>query len=196
MLKIEPMVVAEMPLDVLAQSFRDFYHRDPWNEFLRCPTCANIDEFGSQGRYENQSLLICPVCGTQLEEFWSDERVAYYFCDAVERPGFVGVVGKNDADEIVAWTWGYHVGEITELSDLDQNGIYVDVIGVLPEYREDSLAVFIEGHAIGLELGYKYFVTRTHVDAGYVHRAMSLAGYSFLRRSTVEPDREYWILVP
>lgn len=196
MLKIEQMVVAEMPLGLLAQSFRDFYHREPWNEYLRCPSCGDPDCFGSQGRYEDQSLLTCPVCGTQLEEFWSDERVTSYFQDAVQKPGFVGVVGKNDADEIVAWTWGYHIQAIAELADLDQNGIYVDVIGVLPEYREDSLAVFIEGHAIGLELGYKYFVTRTHVDAAYVHRAMTQAGYSFLRRSIAESDREYWILVP
>lgn len=196
MLKIEPMDVDEFPLEVLAQSFRDFYHREPWNEYLRCPSCGGIDEFGSRGRYEDQSLQVCPVCNSKLEEFWSDERVTSYFMDAVQRPGFVGVVGKNDADEVVAWTWGYHIQAITELADLDQNGIYVDVIGVLPEYREDSLAVFIEGHAIGLELGYKYFVTRTHVDAAYVHRAMTQAGYSFLRRSGDEPDREYWILVP
>jgi hypothetical protein len=190
------MVISEMPIEVLTTSFREFYERDPWNEYLRCPVCNPFDNFGSPGRYEDSTLSNCPVCDSTLEPYWSEDRVKHYFLDAVNRPGFVGVVGKNGSGEIVAWTWGYHISEIPELSDLEQNGIYVDIIGVLPEYRDDSLAVFIEGHAIGIERGYKYFVTRTHVKAEYVHRAMTAAGYSFLRRSCTEQDREYWRLIP
>lgn len=196
MLTIETMQVSEMPMGVLTESFREFYERDPWNEYLRCPVCNPFDNFGSPGRYEDRSLSHCPVCGTALELYWSADRVEHYFLDAASRPGFVGAVGKNGDGEIVAWVWGYHISEIPELSGLEHDGVYVDTIGVLPEYREDSLAVFIEGHAIAIEHGYKYFVTRTHVKAEYVHRAMSAYGYSFLRRSTTEPDREYWILIP
>lgn len=196
MLTIEPMVVSEMPIEVLTTSFREFYERDPWNEYLRCPVCNPFDDFGSPGRYEDKTLDRCLVCGSNLEPYWSEDRVRHYFVDATGKPGFVGVVGKSESGEIVAWTWGYHISEISELSDLEQNGIYVDIIGVLPEYRDDSLSVFIEGHAIGIERGYKYFVTRTHVKAEYVHRAMTAAGYSYLRGSTVEQDREYWRLIP
>ena len=196
MLSIEPMVVSEMPIEVLTTSFRDFYERDPWNEYLRCPVCNPFDDFGSPGRYEDKTLQRCLVCGSQLETYWSEDRVRHYFVDATERPGFVGVVGKNVSGEIVAWAWGYHISEISELSDLTQDGLYVDIIGVLPEYRDDSLSVFIEGHIIGIERGYRYFVTRTHVKAEYVHRAMTAAGYSYLRGSVAEQDREYWRLIP
>lgn len=193
-LLIEEMKIAEMPMATLAASFREFYHRDPWLEVKRCPACNPPDDFGPTGRYGDDKLERCPVCQTPLEEYWSDDRVASYFCAATERKNFIGVVGRNHDGEIVAWTWGYAVEEIPELEFLPTNGCYVDVVGVQPDYRDNSMQIFFEGHALGYDRGFRYFVTRTHVRADYVKRAMSLAGYKYLSRSIQNPDREYWML--
>ncbi len=198
MLKIEPIESAEMPLQLLAESFQAFYERSPWNEYLRCPNCSPQGDFGAAGRYDDPGLTHCPVCSTQLEQYWSDERVKEYFEMAVNKPYFGGVFGKNSEDEVVAWVWGYAVSSVDELSELPEgdNAAYVDVIGVLPDYRDNTVQVFVEGHALAQQIyGYRYFVTRTHRDAEYVQKAMSMFGYKFLCES-VDPEKEFWIYDP
>lgn len=196
MITVEELVASEMPLDLLAQSFRDFYCRDPWNEYLRCPTHSPFDDFGAAGRVEDPSLANCPDCENPLLPYWSDERVACYFEMACNTPGFFGVFGKNNNGDVVAWAWAYGLDESQEFADCDPGGCYVDVIGVLPQYRDESDKVAVEGHLVGLQKGYKYFVTRTHKRAHYVHEYLRRAGYEYLKTSQKEPDREYWILNP
>jgi ribosomal protein S18 acetylase RimI-like enzyme len=195
MLKIELMVPSEMPMQLLAESFRYFYERDPWNEYLRCPKCSPPGDFGAAGRYEDPLLASCSVCSTPLERYWSNERVEEYFSTAVAKPNFGGVFGKNAEGEVVAWVWGYAVSAVDELADLprgDDAG-YIDVIGVLPEYRNYSAQVIKEGQALCREVyGYEYFVTRTHRRAKYVQKVIGLFGYKFLRES-VDPEKEFWI---
>lgn len=121
-----------------------------------------------------------------------------YFETASKKPGFFGVVGKNYAGDVVAWSWAYNLESVHSFEDAEPGGCYVDVIGVLPEYRDEggSELVAIEGHMIALQKGFQYFVTRTHADAVYVHKYMAGVGYRFLRASVEEPDREYWTMTP
>jgi hypothetical protein len=194
-LKIEPIQAAEMPMQLLGESFRDFYERDPWNEYLRCPKCSPPGDFGAAGRYEDPQLERCPVCSTPLEQYWSDARVEEYFHAAASKPNFGGVFGKNSEGEVVAWVWGYAVSAVDELADLPKgdDAAYIDVIGVLPDYRNHSAQVIVEGQALcGEVYGYEYFVTRTHRRADYVRKAIGLFGYKFLRES-IDPEKEYWI---
>jgi hypothetical protein len=182
-----------MPLELVAQSFRGWFRRFPWLEVARCPECSPNGDYGAAGRYADFGNGACPVCGGHLEEYWSDERVAAYFGEAVQREGFVGLVGVS-SKEVVAWAWCYSPVYIAELSDLPAAGLYVDTFGFLPAYSHLMGELFQWGHPyLREEKGVEYFVTRTHRDARYVQDAISAFGYRFLKASTSEPDREYWV---
>lgn len=183
----------DMPLDRLADSFRDWFMRDPWLENYRCPQCNDPCDFGATGRYADD-IGSCPVCGTDLVPYWTDQRVADYFGDASSRPNFHLYLGLDQSDQARVWVWGYAHREVSQLAGLPGNGIYVDHIGVDPTYAgDDAFEIFWQAHRECKLQGAEFFVTRTHRKAHYVKEAMSYFGYEFFEYCESENDREYWI---
>ena len=184
---------ADMPLDRLAESFRDWFERYPWLENYRCPSCNDPADFGSHGRYSDD-LGKCPECGAHLVRYWSDVRVADYFRDASERPDFRFYLGRDETGQARVWVWGYAHTEVPQLAKLAGKGIYVDHIGVDPTYSgADAFDIFWEAHHQCALRGAEFFVTRTHRKADYVKEAMSFFGYDFFELCEAEEDREYWL---
>jgi len=185
--RIEPQT---FPLAALAEWFREFYSGSPWGECQRCPRCSPQGDFGGAGRYADPDLERCLVCGAELEAYWSDLRAEEYFLDAANRPGFAGNV-HHVGNELAGWTWGYLASTVGELAEHPASCVYIDVIGVLPAFRQYVLEVFDAGHNLARECGYESTVTRTRSDAKYVQEAMAAYGYTFLKPSS-DGEREYW----
>ncbi|HUC86822.1 MAG TPA: hypothetical protein VMR75_00650 [Candidatus Saccharimonadales bacterium] len=198
-MEFSKLVIAEMPLTLMAQSFREWFEREPWREVWRCPTCSPPDDYGAAGRYANldsTTFGVCLICGTPLEPYWSEERSIRYFELLTQKPGFAGYVGKNEDGNIVAWALIYDCRAVEELQDLPEHGCYVDTFGFIPPYGGHMFELFEWGHQQVQREGVEYFVTRTHRDARYVKDAITRFGYQFLRASASESDREYWIYEP
>jgi hypothetical protein len=198
-LKFSKLIVAEMPLQLMAKSFREWFEREPWSEVWRCPTCSPQDDYGARGRFAN--LDVCPfgtcfACITPLEPYWSEERAIRYFELLTEKPGFEGYVGKEEQGNIVAWALIYDCRGVPELQDMPENGCYVDTFGFVDGYGQHMLELWEWGHATVHGLGAEYFVTRTHQNAQYIKDALTQFGYRFLKVSESESDREYWIYRP
>lgn len=185
---------AQLPLADVAEAFRQFYEVPPWNERWRCPVCSPPGDFGPAGRYADPALQYCPVCGTGLEQYWRDERVREYLEQAQAKAGFRGLVCM-EGHQVAGWAWGYNASEVPELIGHGDLGFYIDVIGVIPEFRRNSMDLFRAGHTGLTDLGYPYIVTRTHTAAKHVQRVMKLHGYKLLKQS-VDPEREFWIRFP
>lgn len=182
----------DMPIDRLADSFRDWFGRDPWLELYRCPVHNDRLDFGSTGRFESPGA--CPQCGSQLLPYWTDQRTEDYFRDASSRPGFEFYLGVDEAEQVRVWLWGYAHTEVPQLAKLSGAGVYVDHIGVDPMYAgEDAFRIFWEAHRQSAIDGAEFFVTRTHRKADYVKDAMRYFGYELYELCDAEDDREYWI---
>ncbi len=185
----------ELPFDLVSASFRDWFHREPWLEVARCPSCSPQGDFGSAGRFTDFGNGVCPACGSELQEYWTDQRVAQYFLDSMDNEG-LGLYVMKEAGDIVAWAWVYSISCVPELADLGPNGTYVDTFGFVVNGQAPFMDLFGWGHLEEQKRGAEYFVYRTHVDAEYIRQVTEGFGYRFLRRSTVEVDREYHIYVP
>lgn len=195
-LTFSKLVVAEMPLSLMARSFREWFEREPWSEVWRCPACSPTDDYGAAGRYASIGNGICPVCSTVLEPYWSEERAIRYFELLTGKPGFEGYVGKEEQGNIVAWALIYNCRGVSELQDLPEHGCYVDTFGFVDGYGQHLFELWEWGHATVHNLGAHYFVTRTHQNAQYIKDALTQFGYRFLKVSESESDREYWIYRP
>lgn len=188
------MTPGEVPLALLAGYFRAWFHEPPWNEVYRCPRCNPPDDFGAQGRFGADAGPVCPTCGTELEDYWTDARVERYSQDIFAKPGFHGYVAEAPQG-IVGWTWSYDARAVPELADVAEGTIYIDTIGLLPEWRRLTAALADYGlDDLAGTWGYERGITRTHVNARYVHVYMRRLGFRRFRRSTVEPDREFWMI--
>jgi hypothetical protein len=193
------LVVSEMPLKLMAASFRKWFEREPWCEVWRCPTCSPPDDYGAVGRFANLDTApygVCFACMTPLEPYWSEERAIRYFELMTQKPGFGGYVGKCRDGNIVAWALVYDCDAVPELQELPEHGCYVDTFGFIPPYGEHMFELFRWGHELVHSEGAEYFVTRTHQGAQYVKDAITQFGYRFLKASESESDREYWIYQP
>ena len=198
-MEFSKLVVAEMPLSLMALSFREWFERDPWNEVWRCPTCSPPDDYGAVGRFANLDTCTfgtCFACSTPLEPYWSEERAIRYFELMTEKPGFEGYVGKEEQGNIVAWALIYDCQAVPELRELPEGGCYVDTFGFVDGYGQHMFELWEWGHATVHDLGARYFVTRTHQKAQYIQNALTQFGYRFLNSSESESDREYWIYKP
>ena len=192
MLTLKVAKPEDMPIDTLAESFRDWFGRDPWLELYRCPVHNDKLNFGSTGRFDTPG--VCPECGSELLPYWSDQRTADYFQDASSRPDFQLYLGMDEAGRARVWVWGYAHSEVSQLAKLPGNGSYVDHIGVDPTYSgDDAFKIFWEAHRQCVIRGTEFFVTRTHRKADYVKEAMRYFGYEFYELCESEDDREYWI---
>ena len=194
--RFERVELDVLPMDLAAESFRNWFRREPWLEVARCPSCSPLGDYGSAGRYAafvNDGW--CPVCGEQLEEYWSDERVQDYFLDAATRPGYGLYVMKGESG-IVAWASVYSVTAIPELADLGSDWTYVDTFGFTMAGAEKALDLFEWGHREEQKRGATYFVYRTHRDAIYIHELTARFGYVLLRECRQEDDRQYHIYLP
>lgn len=182
----------DMPLDRLAESFRDWFERYPWLELFRCPVHNDRLDFGSAGRFEVPG--VCFQCGSELLPYWTNQRTADYFHDASSRPEFKFYLGVDSAGQARVWVWGYAHTEVPQLAKLPGSGVYVDHIGVDPTYTgDDTFEIFWEAHRQCVIKGAEFFVTRTHRKADYVKDAMQYFGYEFYELCDTEVDREYWI---
>jgi hypothetical protein len=189
------MAPDEIPLDLLAGYFRAWFHEPPWNEVYRCPRCNPPDDFGAAGRYGADAGARCPACGAGLEDYWTDERVDRYRHDIFDKPGFHGYVAEGPHGGIVGWTWTYDAHAVPELADVADGTIYVDTIGLLPEWRRLTAPLADYGlDDLAGNWGFERAITRTHVDARYVHVYMRRLGFRRLRASREEADREYWLI--
>lgn len=191
MLQFERASASEMPLAALAPSFRDWFQREPWDEYWRCPKCNVFTDFGSAGRYAEYGDGKCPQCSCGLMDYWSDERVIEYFFDAARRPGFDMIVGRDQDGIIRAWAWGYSMyPDSTHPSH--RNVFYGDHVGVDQTYRgPDSLEIMNASFRLLTEVGWTDMITRTHRDTQYTHDYLTSLGFQKYEK-VGEADRVYF----
>ena len=185
----------EMPLDRLVDAFREWFDGFPWLERYRCPMCNVYTDFGSEGRYADIGDGKCPTCGNHLMPYWTDERVIEYYFDAVRRPGFHMVVGRDEDGVVRAWAWGYALNPELVPPDTDVPAyFYGDHVGVDRAYRgPDSLEVMTASFASLRSVGWTHMVIRTHVDAVGIQHYLADMGFAQIEKAG-EADRIYMSL--
>lgn len=175
----------------LSPWFIEFFKGDPWNEYLMCPQCKDLDDFGPVHTYgieeaTAKSLRACPICGTQLEFFWGLERTRHYLFDRSDSDGIVALVGG----EVAGWCRGYPT---------DTKTFYIDTVAILPQYRnQPGIPAFLEEFKNFLARKrleyYCRFVTRTHKKAVNVRLLLRALGFHESDPAKEDPDRTYWQL--
>jgi SAM-dependent methyltransferase len=197
---VDPRHPPQALLDILGPFFRDEYSLSPWDERWRCPQCSRDHDFGPAGRFGDPDLTICPVCHTPLEHYWSDVRVLEYFLQAMGQPGawlIVAWANNGGKDALAAWTWGYDLpSELADRFGRQASGLYVDIVGVVREYRGRQTLRFFDVCRDLLLARSSYLVTRTHRSARHVHLAQLRSGWVRCPsgQSAEDVDREYWLV--
>ncbi len=182
----------EMPLDVLARCFRKWFRRDPWGENRRCPVCSPDGDYGTVGRYA-EDLQVCPKCGAELEDFWTNERVEAYFLRATYMRGFQ-LSGLKHKGRVVGWGWGYAAAEEPDLGrfKVGSNAVYIDTFGLLPDYGHFLGDLWQYGHEVIRGGGATEAVVRTHQEADYVIKRLKAMRYRYLGHSASDSERVFF----
>ncbi len=189
---IKPWLPDTIPLLKLSQLFTEFYKRKPWNEYLYCPSCKQFGDFGPIHTYgfeecEKSGIVKCPICGSQLIPFWSEDRLYKYIFETNE----VGEVIFIDGDP-AAWWRGRRIDSGKTL--------YLDVIAILPEFRHTPFREVVidyfrnEINRYRLEKGITRFLSRTHKRMTHVRLFLKIFGFVETEASIEDPDRSYWVL--
>jgi len=190
--KIKKWLPDTIPLSELSRIFTEFYCGKPWNEYLCCPVCKPLNDFGplhTYGRDECTTKMLgsCPQCGSLLVPFWSEDRLRKYIFEINE----IGEVIFID-NEPAAWWRGRMIDSGKTL--------YLDVIAILPKFRQLPFREKIidyfrkEINRYHRKKGVDRFLSRTHKKAIHVRLFLKIFGFIEAEDSHDDPERSYWVI--
>lgn len=189
-LTVAPWTKKVIDPSTLSALFVEFYKAGPWNEYLFCPRCKPVGDFGpafTWGEEDGPVSRLCPVCGSELELFWSESRVAKYLFEDPDNEGIVGLIDHKPA----CWLMG---------RPTDQCTFYIDVIAIMKEYRVSPGfkyfldIVFQKWKSDMVKRGFTTFTARSHKEAKNVRLLFKILGFEEGEDALDDSDRRHWTL--
>ncbi|QQG41448.1 MAG: hypothetical protein HYV90_04815 [Candidatus Woesebacteria bacterium] len=82
----------------VAETYRDVFATEPWNEVSRGPNCGKF--------YENQPGTVCPCGCGKLQEAYPTMTTVGYIRKEISKPNAIALTTEKDGI-IVGFAWGY-----------------------------------------------------------------------------------------
>jgi len=197
-LRVEPFDADAIGYHKLSLMMSDAYRGEPWNELLKCVSCAGFDDFGPSASFgedevQSRGLKTCPACESGLISYWAPDRIREYIRQLRSHERFFGI-SVFDGEAPAGWLWGYELPYSDSAPYGSGSGMYIDVICTAAEYRNALVAwtLIVEFISSAWRGKYSFLVSRTHARAANIRRLFQRLGFSEHRPSDTDPDRTYW----
>lgn len=212
---------ADRHAETLSRYFKQFYARPPFGEIhWTCSGCSPPENpnLGLDVKYDSPG--ICTVCGTDLEEFWSANRIGAYLRHLRgNKEDFRFYAAESDGS-LVGWIWGFK----------KDDEWYIDFIGADRSHRRKrwmsplvslltlasvrlrrnfvgrlSLRILRSLQLLGPTLfaqcvhdslgrGYAFTGCRTHSEKAVLLKHMKFLGFKPMEPDVDHPDRIFFRL--